>query len=45
MVDNERMLEPMNRPAMMMPIVKRFMIIPRRDNGASEPITSMFIFN
>ena len=39
------MLEPMKRPAMMTPTVRRFMIFDSLENGASLPRTSMFTFN
>ena len=39
------MLEPMNSPAMMMPMVSRFTILPRCERGASLPSTSVFTFS
>ena len=38
-------LDPMNKPAAKIPIVMRFTIFESLNSGASEPSTSMFIFN
>ena len=45
MDDSDSMLEPMNNPAMMMPMVSRLMIFASFESGASLPRTSMFILS